>query len=511
MLSKVKSCGLLGIDGYIINVETDVSNGMPSFDIVGLGDTAVKEAKERVRAAIKNSGAEFPIRKITVNLAPANLKKEGSALDLPIAIGILSAVGSILVTSTNDYIFAGELSLDGEVKPVKGALSMALCAVQEGIKNFILPEGNGDEAAVVKGLNVLPVKNIRDVIDYLNGEKKIKSYTVDIEKIFNKYMDYELDFCDVKGQENVKRALEIAAAGSHSCLMIGPPGSGKTMLARRLPTILPPLTFEEALEVTKIYSIAGILPPKTPLITTRPFRSPHHTISAVGLTGGGKYPKPGEISLAHYGVLFLDELPEFDRQALEAMRQPLEDGMVTISRLYGSITYPAKTTLVLAGNPCPCGNGSDPSKVCTCTPGQVKNYFGKLSGPLLDRVDIYMEVSPVKYKELEYPEKGEESAVIRERVVKARKIQLERYKGLRIYSNSQLQPGLINKFCRLNNECKALIKNAFEKLGLSARAYGRILKVSRTIADLEGKEDIELNHLAEAIQYRVRYRNLNLP
>jgi len=505
MLSKVKSCGLLGIDGYMVNVETDINNGLPSFEIVGLGDTAVKEAKERVRAAIKNSGFEFPMKRITVNLAPADLRKEGSALDLPIAIGILTATGSVSPLSVGNYIITGELSLDGGIKPIKGALSMALCAVHEGIKNFILPVENADEAAVVKGLNVLPANNIRDVADHLNGVKGINSHCIEIEEIYKNCEDYEHDFCDVKGQENVKRALEIVAAGSHSCLMVGPPGSGKTMLARRLPTILPPLTFEEALEVTRIYSIAGYLPAKTPLITKRPFRSPHHTISAVALTGGGKYPKPGEISLAHNGVLFLDEIPEFDKKTLEAMRQPLEDGHVTISRLNASIVYPSKTTLILAANPCPCGNASDPSKACTCTPWQVRNYLGKLSGPLLDRVDLYMEIFPVKYKELDYEGEGEKSGVIRERVVRARKMQIERYKGLNIYSNSQLQPNLINKFCKLDNECKALIKNAYEKLGLSARAYGRILKVSRTIADLDGKENIELKHLAEAIQYRVKH------
>ncbi len=508
MLSKVISCGLLGIDGYIINVETDISNGIPSFEIVGLGDTAVKEAKERVRAAIRNSGLEFPIKRITVNLAPADLKKEGSSLDLPIAMGILSAMGNVLYNSVNNYIFAGELSLDGGIKPVKGALSMALCALHEGIENFILAEDNAGEAAVVKGLNILPARNIRDVINHINRRNIIKVYTVNIDEIFEKNIDYELDISDVKGQENVKRALEISAAGSHSCMMSGPPGSGKTMLARRLPTILPPLTFEEALQVTKIHSIAGTLPPKTSLITTRPFRSPHHTITPVSLAGGGRYPKPGEISLAHFGILFLDELPEFDKRALEVMRQPLEDGSVTISRLNGSITYPAKSTLILAGNPCPCGNFSDPTKKCTCSHTQIKNYFSKLSGPLIDRVDIYIEVSSVKYEELDCNKKGESSSVIRKRVIRARNIQLKRYNGLKIYSNSQLKPSMINKFCSIDKDCRVLIKNAFEKLGLSARGYGRVLKVARTIADLEGSRDIEVNHLAEALQYRVQYRKI---
>ncbi len=502
MLSKIKSCGLAGIDGYIIEVETDISNGIPAFDIVGLADMAVKESKERVRAAIKNTELDFPVRRITINLAPANTKKEGSSFDLPIALGILTATEQIYNKSLDKYMFIGELSLDGEVKPVNGVLPMAICALNEKIENLVLPVANADEAAVVKGLNVLPIKNLHEIINHLNGEKKIEKHVIDLDGIFKYGAEHELDFSDVKGQENVKRALEVAASGAHNCIMIGSPGSGKTMIAKRLPTILPEMTFEEALEVTKIHSIAGILPTKTSLITTRPFRSPHHTISDIGLVGGGKYPKPGEISLSHYGVLFLDEVPEFSKEALEVLRQPLEDGSVTISRVNASLTYPAETTLICAANPCKCGNYLDPSKQCNCTPKQIQQYMGRLSGPLLDRIDIHIEVASVKYKELESTKSAESSAVIRERVNKARKIQLERYKGYKIYSNSQLSPSLINKFCKIDDKGKELLRTAFDKLGLSARAHNRILKVSRTIADMEGSEEIKMNHLAEAIQYR---------
>lgn len=502
MLSKVKSCGLVGIDGYVVEVETDISNGIPGFEIVGLGDAAVKESKERVRAAIKNSGQEFPVRKITINLAPANIRKEGSAFDLGIALGILAATEQIDGRSLSKYMFIGELSLDGVIKPVNGVLPMAICALQEGVENLVLPLENAEEAAVVKGVNVLPAQNISQVVSHLNGENKLQKHIVDIEGIFSNNIEHELDFCDVKGQENVKRALEVAASGGHNCIMIGSPGSGKTMIAKRLPTILPALTFEEALEVTKIHSIAGMLPPKTSLVTNRPFRSPHHTISDISLIGGGKYPKPGEISLSHYGVLFLDEVPEFSKDALEVLRQPLEDGYVTISRVNASLTYPSKTMLICAANPCKCGNFLEPSKQCNCSPKQIQQYMGKLSGPLLDRIDIHIEVASVRYKDLEGTGEEEKSSDIRERVNRARNIQLNRYKGLKIYSNSQLTPSLISKFCKLDEAGKELLKNAFDKLGLSARAHNRILKVARSIADMEESEDIKPNHLAEAIQYR---------
>jgi magnesium chelatase family protein len=502
MLSKVKSFGLLGIDGYVVIVETDISNGIPAFDMVGLGDTAVKESKERVRSAIKNAGLEFPIKRITVNLAPADKKKEGSAFDLPIALGILAATEQITNIDIEKYAFMGELSLDGEIKPVKGILPMVICARQNGIENIVLPVENADEAAVVKGINVLPAKNIVEVVNHLNGICRLNIHNIDIDTLFENHIAYDVDFKDVKGQENVKRALEVAAAGGHNCIMLGSPGCGKTMIARRLPTILPSMTFEEALEVTKIHSIAGTLPEKTSLITQRPFRAPHHTISSIGLIGGGKYPKPGEISLAHFGVLFLDELPEFDKDALEVLRQPLEDGTVTISRVNATFTYPARTTLICAANPCKCGNYLDESKECTCSPKQIQQYLGRLSGPLLDRIDIQIEVASVKYKDLESHEEGEASSVIRERVNKARKLQQERYAGLNIYSNAELTPMLIKKYCKLDNQCKEILKNAFDRLGLSARAHNRILKVARTIADMDESEQIRKEHLLEAIQYR---------
>lgn len=502
MLGKINSAGLIGLDGYIVEVEIDISQGLPAFDIVGLPDTAVRESKERVRAAVKNSGFEFPVKRITVNLAPASMKKEGPAYDLPIAIAVLSATGQVESDDIGKSLFIGELSLDGKVKPVTGVLPMTMAACKTGIEKVFVPIENAEEAGVVRDVNILPVSSIIDVINHLNGQNCIGAYSVDLDNLFRTNNLYDADFADVKGQENVKRALEVSAAGAHNCLMIGSPGSGKTMMARRMPTILPDMTLEEALEVTKIHSIAGVLPPNTSLITARPFRSPHHTVSAISLVGGGKMPKPGEISLAHYGVLFLDELPEFQKNALEVMRQPLEDGLVTISRVNASLSYPSRFVLIASMNPCKCGFMLDPTKNCTCTPSQVQQYISRISGPLLDRIDIHIEVSPIKYKDLDSSQEAESSDSIRERVNRARKIQLERYKGMNIFFNSQLQPAQLSKFCKLGEKERGLLKNAFDKMGLSARAHNRILKVARTIADLDGSGEITMPHIAEAIQYR---------
>ena len=503
MLSIVKSMGLHGLNGYLIEVQVDISSGLPAWDIVGLPDVSVKESKERVRTAIKNSNIEFPSRKILVNLAPANTKKEGSLFDLPIAVGILTATNIITNANYDDAVFIGELSLNGNVNKVNGILPMCIEAASLGIKRIILPKANSREAAVVNNINVIPVENLKQVIEYLNKNEEINSQKDDIDELFKENQKYNLDFSEVKGQENVKRALEISAAGGHNCLLIRKPSAhGKTMLARRLPSILPDLTFEEALEITKIHSIAGVLPNNVPLITTRPFRSPHHTVSGVSLSGGGKIPKPGEISLAHFGVLFLDELPEFNKNTLETLRVPLEDGQISISRVNASLTYPSKFILIASMNPCPCGYYGSPDRECSCTPQQIARYMGKISGPLLDRIDIHIEVTPVKYSKLKSNENIESSDIIKQRVNKARKIQLERYKDNKIFSNSELTPKLMEKYCKLDEQGKKILENAFEKLNLSARAYGRILKVSRTIADLEESESIKPNHIAEAIQYR---------
>ncbi len=500
--SKINSMGLLGLDGYLVEVQADLSNGMPAYEIVGLPDAAVREAKERVRASIKNIGATFPTKRIVINLAPANYRKEGVIYDLPIAIALLSATEQITIEDNDVTAFIGELSLDGNLNPVSGVLPMTIAAFQKGIKKIFVPAKNALEAAVIDGIEVFSVNSLSDVISHFTGEKIISPYKIDTENMFSAINSSVLDFCDVKGQENAKRALEIAAAGNHNILMIGSPGTGKTMLAQRLGTILPDLSFDEAMEISKIHSIAGVLPENTPLITTRPFRSPHHTISASGLSGGGAIPHPGELSLAHNGVLFLDELPEFKRDVLEVMRQPLEDGCVTISRVNATLTYPCNLMLVASMNPCKCGYHGDPVRKCTCSPLEINRYRNRISGPLLDRIDIQVEVASVDYDKLSSLNKGETSSEIKKRVDKARKIQLLRYKDHNIYSNSQLTPSLMEQFCRLGEQENNILKAAFDRLGLSARAHSRILKVARTIADLEECEEITASHIAEAIQYR---------
>ncbi len=509
MLSIGLSSAVLGIEAYAVKVEVDISSGLPHFSTVGLPDTAIKESKSRVLAAIKNSGYEFSMKKITVNLAPAAIKKEGAAFDLPIALGILAASGQLSQDRLQKYIVLGELSLDGSVRKVKGILPIALAAREADVEGLIVPERNRKEASVVEGLKVFPVRNLKETVDFLNGSNELSSFSINLEEEFEDRRNYEIDFGDVKGQEYAKRALEVAASGGHNILLIGPPGSGKTMLAKRLPSILPAITLDEALETTKIHSVIGLISSGSAIVGTRPFRSPHHTISDVALIGGGSFPRPGEVSLAHNGVLFLDELPEFHRNVLEVLRQPIEDGMVTIARVSTSLTYPAKFMLAAAMNPCPCGFCGDSQRECTCTPFQIQKYRAKISGPLLDRIDMHIEVPAVKYQELTLDTEGESSSTIRTRVQKARNIQKERFKKYKsIYCNSHMEAKYIRKYCILEKEAQKLLKDAIERLGLSARAYDRVLKVSRTIADLETKEDIASHHIAEAIQYRSLDRNL---
>ncbi len=501
-LSKIYSVGLTGLDGCLIETEADVSMGLPAFDIVGLPDAAVKESKERVRSAISNTGFEFPLKKVTINLAPGDMKKEGPGFDLPIALSVLITDGQIVAENTDDYIFFGELSLGGELRPVNGALPMVLSAKNMGKTKVILPFANKDEVSIVSGVEIFGAEKLTDVVNHLSGTAPIEPAKGNMELFMEERCKTPLDFADVRGQGAVKRALEIAAAGGHNCLMIGSPGSGKTMLAQRLPGILPELSFDEAIEVTKIHSVAGTLPSGEPVISKRPFRSPHHTTSPVSLAGGGRVPRPGEISLAHNGVLFLDELPEFRKDALEVLRQPIEDRVVNISRVNGTITYPCNFMLVAAMNPCPCGYFGDPKRRCVCTPANIHKYLGKISGPMLDRIDLHIDVAPVEYSHLTSDAKEESSADIRARVNRARNLQIERYKDFGIYSNSQLTSSLMQKFCKLGEKENAMLSAAFDKMGLTARAYSRIVKVSRTIADLEGSQNIELRHIAEALQYR---------
>jgi len=508
MLSVVHSAGLIGLDGYIVEVEADISAGIPAFDIVGLPDLSVRESKERVRSALKNCGFEFPVKRITLNLAPANLKKEGPLYDLPITIALLSASGQI--ENIDHHLFIGELSLDGRLRPIPGVLPMVMSAAAKGIKKVFLPAGNACEAAVVSGIEVYGANNLVEIVDHLMIRNELSRTTVNMEEIFQKNNNYVMDFSDVKGQEDVKRAVEIAVAGGHNILLIGSPGAGKSMIAQRIPTILPDLSFEEALEVTRIHSIAGTLPQGSSLVTTRPFRHPHHTISATGLSGGGAVPRPGELSLSHNGVLFLDELPEFHRDVLEVMRQPLEDGHVTISRVAGTLTYPCNTLFAASMNPCKCGYFGDVDHECNCTLPQVIKYRNRISGPLLDRIDIHVEVPSVKYNDLSSETSGETSTQIRERVNRAREIQRNRYKDLELFSNSSLSPSSIKKYCKLNEESNRLLKVAFENMGLSARAHSRILKVARTIADLDESTNILTKHIAEAIQYRSLDRSISL-
>ncbi|MDY6878457.1 MAG: YifB family Mg chelatase-like AAA ATPase [Chloroflexota bacterium] len=504
MLAKVTSCALVGLEGVLVQVEVDTSRGMPSLVIVGLPDAAVKESSERVRAAVKNSGLVFPGKRITVNLAPADIRKAGPVYDLPIAVGVLIASEQVWPQEVKDTLFIGELSLDGSVRHVNGILPVAALAHQQSIRRIFVPAADALEAALIDGLEVIPVEDLGQLAAHLQGLRTIPPYTPDMDPASLPPPSYAADFAEIKGQEHVKRALEVAAAGGHNVLMSGPPGAGKTLLARSMPSVLPRMPVEEALEVTKIYSIAGSLPPDIPLIRHRPFRAPHHTISHAGLVGGGHWPRPGEISLAHRGVLFLDELPEFGTRTLEGLRQPLEDHKVSIARATGTLTFPANFMFVAAMNPCPCGYYGDPVRECTCSLSTISRYQKRISGPLLDRIDIHVEVPRVDYDKLTDERLGESSGAIQARVERAREVQRKRFADTHLSCNADMGPGEVRKICQLDDTGRELVRAAMQQLQMSARAFHRILKLARTIADLAGSERIETAHLAEAIQYRPR-------